>query len=1039
MYLTPGSDVDRRTIFRWWTITGFVIFTLIVVAVFVQQGVITAQARQEVLHSHLVREQIQRVFGRIKDIELGQRGFVLSGDAAYLTPYQQALHGNTGEESELPRAEAALTLWDVYAQLQEMVSDPVQARNVDSLGALIRERVRVAENVIQVRREQGEGPAIEVVLGGEGKRVMDATRGLVAEMLAHENLLLAGRQEIEAKNLRANSLLLYIVVGVFYAAWLFSLWLAGRSRSRRLRAEKQLREQHAHMQALVNSGSYGILSTDQNGVVRLFNPAAEEMLGHKAENLVGRKAAEVLACIHDEEELERRRQGLSEKHGRPVRGVELFTLPLTGTGSDRVWTLIRENGQRFPASVTVSPMHGKDGTFYGYMAILNDITERRRMERELSESNALFKAVINGTEFAIFAADASGKISVFNRSAEKLLGLESLQVVGQDAVNLMQALLPEEVEARTRKLVEKYGRPPEGVELFTLPLPEDSAYGQEWTLMRPDGKAVSVAMTVSLMRDSRENVIGSVALARDISELKANERLKKEFISTVSHELRTPLTSIRGALGLVAGGATGKLPEKAEELVKIAHRNSERLVHIINDILDIDKIESGRLTLYPRPLETGEFLTQVVEVNRPYADKHGIRFVLSTAPEDVWVTADPERLTQVITNLLSNAAKFSPEGSEVRVRAERRDHMLRISVEDDGPGIPEEFRPRLFDKFSQAEGADSRRYEGTGLGLNITKQLVEAMRGSISFETETGKGTVFHVDLPIGAVPVADGMAATRPDVARNPSSASPRILICEDDADVAALLRLLLERAGFEAEVANTLAETRKKLTTGSYTAMTLDLTLPDGSGLDLLKEMRMYPETENLPVVVVSARSDEGRASLKGDVIGLVDWITKPIDEGVLVRSLRRTVGAPRTKGRPRVLHVEDDSDLRVILGSSLKDSADWVGVSTLHEAEERLRTERFDLVVLDLDLPDGSGLELLKHLNELAGTSVPVLILSASETDNGVRAQVEKALVKSRLSEERIVETIRNLIRKHSPDAADAAATNPEASPKGTEDRA
>ena len=190
----------------------------------------------------------------------------------------------------------------------------------------------------------------------------------------------------------------------------------------------------------------------------------------------------------------------------------------------------------------------------------------------------------------------------------------------------------------------------------------------------------------------------------------------------------------------------------------------------------------------------------------------------------------------------------------------------------------------------------------------------------------------------------------------------------------------------------------------------------LPDGSGVNLLRELRADPRWVDLAVIVVSAKAEQGRLELNGDAIGMIDWLVKPIDENLLVRSLRRAVAGARGH-KPRILHVEDDADLSHILGQALQESAEWVGASTVHEAEALLSSQRFDLIVLDLELPDGSGLRVLERLHEIAGRPVPVLILSASETGEDVRRRVEAALVKSRMSEGRIVDTILTLIRRHS----------------------
>lgn len=993
--------MDKSALHRRLIIAGFVGFTLVMVAVFSHQGWLAARARGESREAYMVREKIQTVFAKLKDIEIGQRGYLLSGDSSYLASYFAATMGKD--------AGAQSSLWEELDTLRALVANrPFQSVYVDSLERLARWRAALARNMIEMREERGAEAAAEEIRRGEGKRVMNDVRALVETMLERENTVLRERTQAEDGNLRRNSWILYAVVALFYLAWMYSIYLARRSRSRRITAERDLRESHALLQAVVDSSTRGLITTGLDGRVQLFNPAAERMLGYSASEVVGRRAVEVLAGIHDREEFERRRQRVEAVTGGPVRGIEVFRLAQEDAAGlpDPAWTMIRRDGSRFITSLSVTLLQGRDGTRYGYLAVFQDVTERRMLQRRLAESNAMFEAVLNGTTYAIFATDAEGRLTVFNRAAERMLGTPAEAALGHKAMDLLHDLEPAEVEARATRIKARYGRAPEGLELFTLKLEEDEPFGQEWTFKNDqDGRDVPLLLSVSEMRDEQGRLIGHVALGRDITEVKANERIKKEFISTVSHELRTPLTSIRGALGLIAGGAAGELPDRTREMIAIAYRNSERLVHIINDILDIDKIESGRLTLHAKPLETGELLRQAVEVNRPYGDKHKVVFELGAVPENVWVMADPERLIQVMSNLLSNAAKFSPEGSAVRVSASVGLDTVRISVIDHGMGIPEGFRSRMFEKFAQAEGTDTRRYEGTGLGLNISKKLVELMNGTISFETETGKGTTFHVDLPLAAVPVTP--AAILP-------SSRGRILVCEDDADVASLLRLLLEGAGFVCDIAPTLADARRCLQRAVYDALTLDLTLPDGNGISLLRELRAMPALAGLPVVVVSARADEGRHEFSGGAIGMVDWITKPIDEATLVGTLERAVSG--TSGRPRVLHVEDDADLRAILARAMQDKIEWVGAGDLAEAETRLREARFDLVVLDLDLPDGSGLTLLECLRAVPGGPIPVLVLSASEIDNGVRARVQEALVKSRLSEERVVETILSLIRSH-----------------------
>ena len=244
-----------------------------------------------------------------------------------------------------------------------------------------------------------------------------------------------------------------------------------------------------------------------------------------------------------------------------------------------------------------------------------------------------------------------------------------------------------------------------------------------------------------------------------IAEQRKIERVRMEFVSTVSHELRTPLTSISASLGLLQSGAMGTFPERAAAMLAIASKNSDRLVRIVDDILDIGKLEAGGMELRLTQVSLSAVLRQSVEVNAGYAQKYGVQFVLTPAAGDDMVMADPERLLQVTTNLLSNAAKFSPPGSDVLIRVLPGRELCRVEVEDAGPGIPEDFQDRVFEKFAQADASAARRFEGTGLGLSIARGLIDAMHGRLDFRTLPARGTVFHFDLPTAQPPAAAAVA----------------------------------------------------------------------------------------------------------------------------------------------------------------------------------------------------------------------------------------------------------------------------------------
>ena len=271
-------------------------------------------------------------------------------------------------------------------------------------------------------------------------------------------------------------------------------------------------------------------------------------------------------------------------------------------------------------------------------------------------------------------------------------------------------------------------------------------------------------ISIEMLRNLADAVVDALELRARLAERERIERLKNEFVSTVSHELRTPLTSIAGMLELLNAEVVGTLPAEAKEMVHVAYNNSQRLIRLVNDILDIEKIESGRMPFDLAPLPLRPLIERAVAETNSFAQDLGVGIKVQWLTREAIALVDPDRFIQVLTNLVSNAAKFSPTGDMITVTLDRAGERIRIAVADRGPGIPEAFRGRVFEKFAQADSSDSRRLAGTGLGLAIVKKIVEHLDGTVSFDTETGLGTTFHVDLP--AWQAVDNAAATAP--ARN-------------------------------------------------------------------------------------------------------------------------------------------------------------------------------------------------------------------------------------------------------------------------------
>ena len=348
------------------------------------------------------------------------------------------------------------------------------------------------------------------------------------------------------------------------------------------------------------------------------------------------------------------------------------------------------------------------------------------------ESKLHLATVLDNVTEAVISADADGHIESVNRAAEGVFGYSQPELLQIQ----IRALLPE----RDREKHDAYL-----AHLKTQGLPF-SRGAVESVGLRKDGSEFEMEISFGMAAAGGARML--TGLVRDITARKQLDKMKSEFISTVSHELRTPLTSIKGSLGLVKSGTVGAIPDKLKRMLDIAYENSDRLVRLINDILDIEKIAAGKMEFSMAPLELEPLLERAIEANREYGAQYGVSFVLTESVAQAQVEGDHGRLMQVLANLLSNAAKFSPRASRVEIALRRHGNGFRIAVADQGPGIPKEFRGRIFQRFAQADSSDTRQKGGTGLGLSITRAIVERHGGAIGFDTEPGKGTTFYFDLP---------------------------------------------------------------------------------------------------------------------------------------------------------------------------------------------------------------------------------------------------------------------------------------------------
>lgn len=629
------------------------------------------------------------------------------------------------------------------------------------------------------------------------------------------------------------------------------------------------------------------------------------------------------------------------------------------------------------------------------MLLIMTINRRTEVEtlvgfrtRELNDSNNRVSAIVDNTADCIITIDSKGTIETVNRAIEDMFGYISSELIGH---NINMLLPPDEREDHDKYLAQS-----------DLHASRIINQARDLEGYRKNGSLFPLELNVSFMEHQGERKY--IGIIRDITARKQAENMKSEFVSTVSHELRTPLTSIKGSLGLIRGGTVGELPQKMNDMLDIAYNNSDRLVRLINDILDVEKIEAGKMEYLLKPIDMDDLLKQAIKNNESYAEVHNAKFVLAQNPAGIRVMGDHDRLMQVLTNLLSNAAKFSPEGAEAELSMEQRDDVVRVKISDHGCGIPLEFKDKIFGKFSQADTSSTRQKGGTGLGLNISKAIVEHHGGKIDFETEVDKGTTFYFDLPI-IMPTEDSTHK----IDRNEKY---NILICEDEPDIATLLSLILGKEGYSTDIARSAAEALEMLAKNTYNAMTLDIALPDRDGISLLKDIRAQSSTQELPIIVISGKSQSSSDTIIGDAIGILDWLEKPIDHDRLATRIRQAMWHSRNT-EPSILHIEDDQDIITIVSTLVNDMATITPVMTFAEAKNLLKHNVYDLVILDLMLPGGNGEDLLPLLNKHNGDSTPVIIFSAKEISRSTADSVHAALVKSQTSNEELTATIRSVI--------------------------
>ncbi len=670
--------------------------------------------------------------------------------------------------------------------------------------------------------------------------------------------------------------------------------------------------------------------------------------------------------------------------------------------------------------------------------------EKFRLIHELDESLAYLQAVLEDSQDMIATTDNKGRIVKFSKGGERILGYTEEEIKGKDASEL-------------------YVNPEERKRIIDILNERDALFNYETQVLRKDGRPVDISLTISRLRDREGNIIGTVGISKDITEEKRlreelarknseleelneqleekvmertkelekiNEELKRanqakaRFISNMSHELRTPLTSILGYSELFLDRTYGDINETQEKYIKHIMQAGKHLLHLVNNILDLAKIEAGKITLASETISIPDLINEIVFVMKPQADKRSISINVRISPDVRDFVADKVKMKQILYNLLSNAVKFTPEGGDVGIEAEyvispfpwipSGRKFLKLTVWDTGIGIPEEHRERIFEEFEQLDA--SRATEGTGLGLPMTKKLVELHGGYIDLESLPKRGTRFHVYLPSAAPELTETLKKKLP--LPEFQKESPLVIIAEDEPSTAELIGIYLKEGGYRVEYARDGIEAIRLARELQPFAVILDIMLPGKDGWEVLQSLKGDPETSDIPVIIHSILEERELAF----ALGATDYIVKPADKALFLKKLGELSYLHKRKRLPvNIFVVTEDDRCR----TNLKEMTESEGFIFHHyrDTEEALAAAlmiRPHVVIVDLTMGERVA-SFIKSLRDTAATK-DALIFGLADRDIPmderikITGLIERLLSKDALSSKELLSHLRELELLH-----------------------
>jgi PAS domain S-box-containing protein len=727
--------------------------------------------------------------------------------------------------------------------------------------------------------------------------------------------------------------------------------------------QKQRREEEV-LRLTIESVADGLITFDIDGMILQINDSAMMMHGYTCkEEVIGRSFRDIIA---------------NQDH---VRFIKLLKKSLLGgnLGTDEI-TLNTKKGGSFPAEMSAAIIRDSTGHALGIIAATRNISERKVIEQMLYEKEQKFRLLVENQSDMVIEINNRGEFLFVNPAYCKLAGKEKDQLLGKSVVS---QIYPDDQEKFLKIL--------EGVNQLS-----HQGYS-EHRLVLENGLRW-LAWKYNAVLDDRGNVTSITGCGRDITESKlakeelekANTRLKEldnmkdNLLSTVSHELRTPLTSIKSFTEILLTYDEDKNTQK--KFLGIISEESDRLTRLINDFLDLSKIQAGKMQWKPVELSVADVINSAVLTTRPLLQKAKLELILDIEPDLPHIMCDRDKLVQVFTNLLGNAVKFTHEGGNVTLKTWRNKEdpqWLTVSISDTGIGIAPENHHKIFDNFGQVGDALKDRPKGTGLGLPICKKIVENYGGKIWVESVLGQGTTFLFSLPAAKENTCSVAAPVNPPVAITQSNSEVKgktILVVDDEANIRCFIQHELTKRGYQVIEASGGRDAVDLARKYRPDLITLDISMPDLNGLDVTAVIKNDPDTKNIPILIISVMEEQQRAFQ----LGANDYINKPISIELLTQRVNSLIGSTPKN----ILIVDDDEALTQSLEYELQKRGFIIQTANNgKQALAYLEQNHTDLILLDIRMPEMNGFEVMEAMKNKPDTaSIPVFILTGMDIDDG-----------------------------------------------------